>query len=164
MMDMRLPSIGHDVFERILAAPAGVVTVRSEDGEALLDQFRSIARHSGQAVYLWRPGQGMSSLRDAHARVPDALRLGQALRYMQQSMHFGIYLLQELEVPLSAADLAMLRQLARATTGQLRRVVLLNAPLALVEQLGDLITHIDSGPERQHRLRLRDGRWLSGPA
>lgn len=161
MMDMHLPSSGHDVFERILAAPAGVVAVHSKDGEALLEQFRGIARHSGQAVYLWRPGQGLSSLRDAHARVPDAQRLGQALRYMQQSMHFGVYLLQELEVPLAATDLAMLRQLARATTGQLRRVVLLNAPLALVEQLGDLITRIDSEPDMPLRLRLRDGRWLS---
>lgn len=164
VMDMRLPSSGHDVFERILAAPAGVVAVRSEDGEALLDQFRGIARHSGQAVYLWRQGQGMSSLRDAHAGVPDAQRLGQALRYMQQSMHFGVYLLQELEVPLSAADLTLLRQLARATTGHLRRVVLLNAPLALVEQLGDLVARIDGEPAQPQRLRLRDGRWLSGTA
>lgn len=164
MMAMPLPTSGHDVFERILAAPAGVVAVRSEDGEALLEQFRGIARHSGQAVYLWRPGQGLSSLRDAYARVPDAQRLGQALRYMQQSMHFGVYLLQELELPLAATDLALLRQLARATTGHLRRVVLLNAPKALVEQLGDLIANIDSAPERLQRLRLRDGRWLSGQA
>ncbi|BFI95989.1 MAG: hypothetical protein RSP_14990 [Rhodanobacter sp.] len=164
MMTMPARSSGHDVFERILAAPAGVVAVRSEDGEALLEQFRSIARHSGQAVYLWRPGQGLSSLRDAYARVPDAQRLGQALRYMQQSMHFGVYLLQELELPLLATDLTLLRQLARATTGHLRRVVLLNAPKALVEQLGDLIASIDSEPERRQRLRLRDGRWLSGQA
>lgn len=164
MMAMPLPSSGHDVFERILAAPAGVVAVRSEDGEALLEQFRGIARHSGQAVYLWRPGQGLSSLRDAYARVPDAQRLGQALRYMQQSMHFGVYLLQELELPLAATDLTLLRQLVRATTGHLRRVVLLNAPKALVEQLGDLIANIDSEPERRQRLRLRDGRWLSGQA
>lgn len=164
MMAIPLPSSGHDVFERILAAPAGVVAVRSEDGEALLEQFRGIARHSGQAVYLWRPGQGLSSLRDAYARVPDAQRLGQALRYMQQSMHFGVYLLQELELPLAATDLTLLRQLARATTGHLRRVVLLNAPKALVEQLGDLIANIDSEPERRQRLRLRDGRWLSGQA
>ena len=162
MMDMPLPSSGHDVFERILAAPAGVVSVRSEDGEALLEQFRGVARHSGQAVYLWQPGVGLSSLRDAHARVPDAQRLSQALRYMQQSMHFGVYVLQELELPLAAADLTLLRQLARATTGHLRRVVLLNAPLALVEQLGELITCIDSEPELPQRLRLRDGRWLSG--
>jgi len=165
MMGMPLPSPGQGVFDRILAAPAGVVAVRNEDGEALLEQFRGIARHTGQAVYLWRPDQGMSSLRDAHAQsLPDALRLGQALRYIQQSMHFGVYLLQELEVPLSAADLALLRQLARATTGQLRRVVLLNAPLALVELLGDLIARIDGDPEKSQRLRLRDGRWLSGSA
>mgnify|MGYP001602851919 CR=1 FL=1 len=164
LMAMPTPSSGHDVFERILAAPAGVVAVRSEDGEALLEQFRGIARHSGQAVYLWRPGQGLSSLRDAYARVPDAQRLGQALRYMQQSMHFGVYLLQELELPLAATDLTLLRQLARATTGHLRRVVLLNAPKALVEQLGDLIASIESEPERRQRLRLRDGRWLSGQA
>lgn len=164
LMAMPLPSSGHDVFERILAAPAGVVAVRSEDGEALLEQFRGIARHSGQAVYLWRPGQGLSSLRDAYARVPDAQRLGQALRYMQQSMHFGVYLLQELELPLAATDLTLLRQLARATTGHLRRVVLLNAPKALVEQLGDLIASVESEPERRQRLRLRDGRWLSGQA
>ena len=164
MMAMPLPSSGHDVFERILAAPAGVVAVRSEDGEALLEQFRGIARHSGQAVYLWRPGHGLSSLRDAYARVPDAQRLGHALRYMQQSMHFGVYLLQELELPLAATDLTLLRQLARATTGHLRRVVLLNAPKALVEQLGDLIASIDSEPEHRQRLRLRDGRWLSGQA
>ncbi|GAB3785226.1 hypothetical protein GCM10028797_15210 [Dyella agri] len=164
MMDMPLPSSGHDVFERILAAPAGVVAVRSEDGGALLEQFRGIARHSGQAVYLWQPGVGLSSLRDAYARVPDAQRLGQALRYMQQSMHFGVYILQELELPLAPTDLALLRQLARANTGQLRRVVLLNAPLALVEQLGELIAFIDSEPELPQRLRLRDGRWLSGQA
>ena len=164
LMAMPTPSSGHDVFERILAAPAGVVAVRSEDGEALLEQFRGIARHSGQAVYLWRPGQGLSSLRDAYARVPDAQRLGQALRYMQQSMHFGVYLLRELELPLAATDLTLLRQLARATTGHLRRVVLLNAPKALVEQLGDLIASIESEPERRQRLRLRDGRWLSGQA
>ena len=164
LMRMPVPTSGHDVFERILAAPTGVVSVRSHDAEALLEQFRSIARHSGQAVYLWRSGQGLSSLRDAHARVPDAQRFGQALRYMQQSMHFGVYLLQELELPLAPADFTLLRQLARATTGHLRRVVLLDAPRALIEQLGDQIAHVDGEPEAPPRLRLRDGRWLSGQA
>ena len=155
------PPPGIEIFERILAAPAGLILLEGCDSPALVEQFRAIVRRSGQAVYLWQPGLGLSSLRDAHARVPDAQRLGQALRYMQQSMHFGVYVLQELELPLAAADLTLLRQLARATTGHLRRVVLLNAPLALVEQLGELITCIDSEPESQQRLRLRDGRWLS---
>lgn len=160
MAEMPIPAAGHEVFERILAATAGVVAVRSMDGLALIEHFRDIARHTGQAVYQWQPGEGLSSLRDAHARVPDAQRLGQALRYMQQSMHFGVYVLQELELPMAAADLGLLRRLARTPTAHLRRVVLLNAPVALVEQLGDAIAIIDGEPEPPPRLRLRNGRWL----
>ena len=160
MTDMPMPTAGHEVFDRVLAAATGVVAVRSVDGATLVEHFRDIARHTGQAVYQWCPGQGMSSLRDAHARIPDAQRLGQALRYMQQSMHFGVYVLQELEVPMAVADLNLLRRLARTPTAHLRRVVLLNAPLVLVEQLGDAITTIDGEPEPPPRLRLRNGRWL----
>lgn len=160
MVDVPVPAVGHDVFDRVLAAATGVVAVHSENAETLIERFRDIARHTGQAVYQWQPGQGLSSLRDAHARVPDAQRLGQALRYMQQSMHFGVYVLQQLELPMAAADLTLLRRLARASTPHLRRVVLLNAPLALVEQLSDAIVSIDGEPEPPPRLRLRNGRWL----
>lgn len=161
MVEMPVSAAGHEVFDRILAAPTGVVAVRSVDGTALVEHFRDIARHTGQAVYQWQPGQGLSSLRDAHARVPDAQRLGQALRYMQQSMHFGVYVLREIELPMAAADLNLLRRLARTPTAHLRRAVLLNAPVALVDQLGDAITVIDGEPEPPPRLRLRNGRWLT---
>lgn len=62
----------------------------------------------------------------------------------------------------AVADFALLWQWARATTGQLRHVVLFNARLALVERLGDFIACIDGNPEKLQRLR--DGRWPSGPA
>lgn len=160
MVDLPAPAPGHDVFDRVLAAAVGVVALRCDDEAGLVARFRDIARHTGQAVYLWQPGQGLSSLRDAHARVPDAQRLGQALRYMQQSMHFGVYVLQQLELPMAVSDLGLLRRLARAPTAHLRRVVLLNAPAALVEQLGELIAVVDGAPEQPPRLRLRNGRWL----
>ena len=130
------------------------------DSAALIGQFRTIARHSGQAVYLWQPDSGLGSLRDAHARVPGCQRLGNALRYMQQSMHFGVYLLSELELPLSAMDGTLLRQLARAPSGHLRRVVLLDAPVALVDYLGDTAVRISGRVDMPVRPRLRDGRWL----
>lgn len=151
---------GNEIFERILAAPSGLVVLDSQDVHALIDQFRAIARHTGQAVYLWQPDTGLGSLRDAHVRVPDCQRLGNALRYMQQSMHFGVYFLLGLELPLSAMDGTLLRQLARAPKGHLRRVVLIDAPAALTEHLGDLATHVGSQDSQPRRLRLRDGRWL----
>lgn len=155
------PQAGAEIFERILTAPTGLVVLESKDVDALIEQVRALARHSGQAVYLWQPDTGLGSLRDAHARVPDCERLGNALRYMQQSMHFGVYFLRGMELPLSAVDAAVLRQLARAPKGHLRRVVLVDAPPALVSHLGDLATQLSSEDGRPRKLRLRDGRWLA---
>ena len=155
------PQAGAEIFERILAAPSGLVVLESKDVSTLMEQVRTLARHSGQAVYLWQPDTGLGSLREAHARVPDCERLGNALRYMQQSMHFGVYFLRGLELPLSTVDAAMLRQLARAPKGHLRRVVLIDAPAALSAHLGELAAHLNCEDGTPRSLRLRDGRWLT---
>jgi len=126
----------------------------------LIGQFRALARSTGQAMYLWQPDTGLGSLRDAQVRVPDCQRLGNALRYMQQSIHFGIYFLVGLELPLSAMDATLLRQLARMPKEHLRRVVLIDVPIALVEHLGELAMRLNSTDSSPKRLRLRDGRWL----
>jgi hypothetical protein len=151
---------GTEIFEQILGASSGLVVLDSDDVPGLIEQFRIMARHSGQAVYLWQPDTGLGSLRDAHARVPDCQRLGNALRYMQQSMHFGVYFLLGIELPLSAMDAALLRQLSRAPKEYLRRVVLIDAPAALGEHLGDQAVYLSSRESQSRRLRLRDGRWL----
>jgi hypothetical protein len=57
-------------------------------------------------------------------------------------------------------DAALLRQLARAPKEYLRRVVLIDAPAALVEHLGDQAVYLNSRESQSRRLRLRDGRWL----
>ena len=160
-MASALPQAGAEIFERILTAPSGLVVLQSKDAEALIEQVRVLVRHSGQAVYLWQPDTGLGSLREAHARVPDCERLGNALRYMQQSMHFGVYFLRGLELPLSAVDAAMLRQLARAPKGHLRRVVLIDAPPALADHLGELAARLSTDEGKPRKLRLRDGRWLT---
>lgn len=154
------PQAGAEIFDKIVAAPGGLVVLDSKDVHGLIDQFRAIARHTGQAMYLWQPDTGLGSLRDAHVRVPDCQRLGNALRYMQQSMHFGVYFLLGLELPLSAMDATLLRQLARSPKEHLRRVVLIDVPAALAEHLGDLAMRLCGEDSQPRRLRLRDGRWL----
>jgi hypothetical protein len=155
------PPIGTAIFQRILDAPVGLIALEGGDSAALVAQFRSIARLSGQAVYLWQHDIGLGNLREEHARVPGCQRLGAALRYMQQSMHFGIYLLEGLQLPLSAMDGNLLRQLSRLPSGHVRRVVLLDAPAALVEQLGEHVLHLNGRLDLPQRPRLRDGRWLT---
>jgi hypothetical protein len=154
------PQVAAEILERILGATSGLVVLDSPDSLALIGQFRALARSTGQAMYLWQPDIGLGSLRDAQVRVPDCQRLGNALRYMQQSIHFGIYFLVGLELPLSAMDATLLRQLARMPKEHLRRVVLIDVPVALVEHLGELAVRLNSTDSSPKRLRLRDGRWL----
>ncbi|MEO7065409.1 MAG: hypothetical protein ABI114_00715 [Rhodanobacter sp.] len=155
---------GAETFEHILAAPSGLVVLSSTDVPSLVDQFRAFARHTGQALYLWQPEQGLMSLRDAQGGVPDCQRLGNALRHMQHSLHFGVYFLVGVTLPLSAVDCALLRKLARAPKEQVRRVVLVDPPATLVKFLGELVVNLQCVDNRAPRLRLRDGRWLLATA
>jgi hypothetical protein len=130
------------------------------DMKALIEQFRSIARHSGQSVYVWRPESGMENLREAHAVIPGSQRLGNALRYIQQSIHFGVYLLAPFPLPLVPADSALLRQFARPPAGHVRRVVLLDVPPSLAASIDDVAVRLGGATDVAQRPRLRDGRWL----
>lgn len=149
-----------ETFKHILAAPSGLVTLSSTDVAGLIEQFRSFARHTGQALYLWQPDQGLTSLRDAQGGVPDCQRLSNALRHMQHSLHFAVYFLVGVELPLSAMESALLRKLAHSPARHLRRVVLVDPPAALIEFLGQLAVGLHSVDNQAPRLRLRDGHWL----
>jgi hypothetical protein len=154
------PLAGSDVYERILTAPGGLVVLEHASSTTLIEQFRAIARHNGQSVYAWHPEEGMENLREAHTRVPGSQRLSIALRYIQQSIHFGVYLLSQFPLPMSATDSTLLRQLARAPAGHVRRVVLLDAAPALVASFDDVAVRISTATPATQRPRLRDGRWL----
>ncbi|RUL79684.1 hypothetical protein EKH80_00270 [Dyella choica] len=154
------PLAGSDIYERILTAPGGLVVLEHVESKALIEQFRALARLNGQSVYLWRPETGMENLREAHAVIPGSQRLGNALRYIQQSIHFGVYLLSPFPLPLAATDSSLLRQLARAPAGHVRRVVLLDAPQSLVSSIDDIAVRLGSAADMIQRPRLRDGRWL----
>lgn len=160
MMTCASAPAGAETFKHILAAPSGLVVLSSTDVPDLVDQFRAFARHTGQSLYLWQPDQGLTSLRDAQDGVPDCQRFGNALRHMQHSLHFGVYFLVGVALPLSAMDGALLRKLARAPKKHVRRVVLVDPPAALVSFLGKAAVNLHCVDNRAPRLRLRDGRWL----
>lgn len=147
------------ILDRILQAPSGLVLLDSADPHDLVHQFRAVARSTGQAMYHWQPDTGLGSLRDAHVRVPDCQRLGNALRYMQQSMHFGIYFIVDVAWPLSVADANALRQLSRMPKEYLRRVVLVDVPVTEAAMLAEFAVHLNSVDGSPIRPRLRDGRW-----
>src|ERR1700754_4997594 len=154
-------NVGNDVFDRILSASGPLVALKTSDTALLVEQFRLVARRTGQAVYLWRHAEGLVSLRDAQMRVPGCLRLGDALRYISQSLHFGVYLMDMPPGPPSATDGALLRQLAGGHTGRVRRVVPMGPSPSLLATFEDDIIRVDADwRARSAAPRLRDGRWI----
>lgn len=151
---------GAEILERILAARSNLLALEGGEEVGLVGQLRPLVRRSGQAVYLWTPEGGLGNLREEHIGLPGSQRLNIALRYMLQSNHFGVYLLQRLPVPLPMADATLLRQLARATAGHVRRVVMLDPPDALLTSFNDVLVRLSCQSKPAQRPRLRDGRWM----
>lgn len=149
---------GSDVLEHVLDARGSLIWLDTDDVDHLVAQFGQIARRTGQSIYRWRPEDGLVGLRDAQMRVPSCPRVGDALRYVLQSLHFGVYFITPPAI-VGAQDTYLLRQIARAPREPIRRVVLLGASPSLAEALDDILVHIAPRP-RPVGLRLRDGRWV----
>ncbi len=153
---------GLEVFERIIDAPGSLVALDTDDGAQLIEQFRLIARRSGQAIYMWRGNEGLTGLREAQMKVPGCLRLGDALRYILQSLHFGVYVLFIGDLVLSATDSALLRQISRTPTEHVRRVVLVDASSLAIGALENTLVRLGGQTILSRtRPRLRDGRWVT---
>lgn len=151
------PLAGSDIYERILRAPGGLVVLEHVEGKALIEQFRALARVSGKPVYVWRPGIGIENLGEVHGAIPGSQCLTHALRHIQKSNHSGVYLLSSFSLPLTPADGRLLRHLALAPAGPVRRVVLLDAPRELISSLDNRAVRLSGAVQRP---KLRDGRWL----
>lgn len=148
------------LLESIIDDTAVVQLVETDVPQPLVAQLARVMRRRGQALYSWRPGDGLISLREGEVPVPGCLRLDEVLRYILNSMHFGVFLLGGMTPPLSVPDLALLRQVARTPTAHVRRVVILGSDTSLAQDVQEarLIRR------REHariRPRLRDGRWVT---
>lgn len=150
---------GSDTLDRIIDADSSLVVLRVDQPELLVEQFRQVTRRSGQSAYVWQPDQGLRSLREGEVRVPGCRRFGDTLRYVLQSMHFGIYLITGLRGRVSQPDLVLLRRLRRDRSDPVRKVVLLTQDTTLIQSIGDLATVLGSDVPTT-RPRLRDGRWV----
>lgn len=150
---------GSETLERIIDADSALVLLHTEQPDLLVEQFRQVTRRSGQSAYVWHPENGLRSLREGDVRVPGCRRFGDTIRYVLQSMHFGIYLVTGLHGRVSQPDLVLLRKLRRMASDQVRKVVLLTNDEKLIGSIGDLATVLGS-EVAQARPRLRDGRWV----
>ena len=119
-----------------------------------------LALRSGTSAYVWEPEGGLGSLRETGLNVPGSKRITDALRYVAQSMHFGIYLFTGFADQLKPADTVMLRRISRMETSNQRKLVFVANHVELPEELDGLYDRIAAEASKPARLHLRDGRWV----
>jgi|GEM_PF-404753 len=145
-------------FDELLERGERILAIRTDDLPGTLDQFESFARQSGKAIYLWRPEEGLRSLKVTDMSVPGSTRMADALRYVANSMHYGVYGFVGFDRQLNLQCTQLLRDIAGNRTGYDRKVILLGEDFRLPGNLKALTARIEHRPARQ--LRLRDGRWV----
>ena len=149
------------LFDRIVQSPQNLIAIETAHAADVLAQFRLLAMRTGQSVYYWQVDAGITSLRERDVRVPGSKRVTEALRYILQSMQFGVYLFTDYDEHLRAPNIGLLRQIARARSSNGRKVVFVGERVTMPEGLDALTDRIEHFPETAGKPRLRDGRWVT---
>lgn len=149
-----------DLFEQVSEMEAHVIAVHAENVEDTLIHFSRLCRVTGRSIYHWDEQEGLKSLKETEISVPGSRRLTEALRYVLQSMHYGVYVLTGFERQLRQPTINLLRQIARIRTGYDRKVVLLGTKVSLPSGLNDVVKHVVHQRIDREKPKLRDGRWV----
>lgn len=158
----RLPAerMSADLYESIVEREEHVIALHSEDVEAALVQFRVVSRRTGKSMYHWDENHGFVSMKAADISVPGSRKLSDALRYVLQSMHYGIYVITGFKRQLRHSCVEYLKAIAHAQDGHQRKVILVANEITLPGMLSESVYHIVEDQHRAVRPRLRDGRWV----
>jgi hypothetical protein len=153
-------SVTQKLLDRIVQSSQHLVVLETSNVGETLTQMRMLAMRGGTSIYAWDPESGIASLRESGLNVPGSKRLTDALRYVLQSMHFGIYLFIDFSEHIKPADTLLLRRISRMHTANERKLIFIGSNVELPEELDGMFDRLTGETEQQHRLRLRDGRWV----
>lgn len=155
--DERVPQ---RLYEHVLDVAGNLVLLDTPFPEELLAHMRQMSQRRGHSIYAWNQDTGLASLREHGITVAGSKRLAEAVRFILQSGHFGVYVLPPDRGEYTPQVMALMRQIARVKEGGKRVLVLgtgINIPALL--PIAQSIVH-KHGPS--DHLRLRDGRWIRG--
>lgn len=148
------------LLDRIVQSSQHLVVLETANVGDTIAQMRTLAMRGGTSVYVWDPESGIASLRESGLNVPGSKRIGDALRYVLQNVHFGIYLFVDFTEHLRPVDTVLLRRIARMQTLNERKLVFVGRHFEPPEELEGMFDRLAAETENQPRLLLRDGRWV----
>ncbi|MEM9532686.1 MAG: hypothetical protein AAGA23_17340 [Pseudomonadota bacterium] len=149
-----------EFYDALVEREENVIAVHCLDIEEALVQFRVMCRRSGRSVYHWSGSHGLVSMKASDISVPGSRKLTDALRYVLQSMHYGVYVFSGFAGQLQHSSVEYLRSIAGSRDGYQRKVILLGKDLRLPGVLSDTVYQVFERERTSLRPRLRDGRWI----
>ena len=133
-------------------------SVHAADARTMAD---TLSHRGPDDAGVWAdPEAGIASLRESGLHVPGSKRIGDALRYVMQSMHFGIYLFVDFAEHLRPVDTLLLRRISRTQNVNERKLVFIGHEVEMPEELDGMFDRLTADTDKQAHVRLRDGRWV----
>jgi hypothetical protein len=149
------------LLDRIVQSSQALIALETSSSAETLAQMRMLAMRGGTSIYAWEPESGLASLRESGLHVPGSKRMTDALRYVLQSMHFGVYLFVDFADHLRPTDTLLLRRISRLQATNERKLVFIGNRIDLPEELDGMFERFTAESEMHRQLRLRDGRWVT---
>lgn len=149
------------LLDHIVGSPQRVLALETANAGDLLAQMRVLAMRGGTSIYAWEPQGGLASLRESGLHVPGSKRITDALRYVMQSLHFGVYLFSDFADCVKPVDTLLLRRISRMVMAGERKLVFVGRSVKLPEELEGMFDRITDTSASGAPLRLRDGRWVT---
>jgi hypothetical protein len=110
-------------LEKILESKYRLLSIESYDTDRVLDLFVQLSRFSNKAFYLGSPDQGLHRVGASHITIPRTQTATEQLEHINNSKHFGIFILRNFEEQLDdKKNIALLKEIA---TGEHAKVVIL---------------------------------------
>ncbi|MFK5984445.1 MAG: hypothetical protein QM479_03320, partial [Pseudomonadota bacterium] len=82
----------HSTLEKILKTRFRLIGIETPNRSAILDTFREHNSKSGTPVYIWKEDIGLYRLDISHVKIPQTTSIQQALAYINNNKHQGIFL------------------------------------------------------------------------
>ncbi|HHQ41721.1 MAG TPA: hypothetical protein ENK20_05475 [Chromatiales bacterium] len=137
-------------IEQIIESRFRIAALATRRPERAREVFERMARFTGRAVYLWERGTGLQRLAGAYEPIPGTGTLRGALDYIASTVHFGVYLIPDVQAELGDPRIEeRLWRIARGPERARRLVVLMDEDPALPRRLVPFAVRIVHGGRAQ---------------
>jgi len=110
-------------LDQMLDAEYRLVTIESDDIERVLELFTQLTRFSNKAFYFWKSNSGMHRLGASHITLPHTQSASDILTHIENSKHYGVYLLDDFNVLLK--DKEIVSRLKSMAEDEYEKVIIL---------------------------------------